>query len=183
MKRILNLLVISALSISSISVALAAPGQGKKGTKSNNGGQLIDALTPLADGAADLATSSGRLHYRSKKGKTFLKVRILIPEVSASLGIADDATAALAVPHLEVVREGLVLSDCTLVYQAEDAEEAAEADGHKYRLHVKSHRGAAQDKKGSCGGTMPEILSTDQVQVYFTVADVRVNALEKAAQE
>lgn len=154
--------------------SFAKPGtdKGGKGIQRRQQIRIREQLIPSDAALTDLATSSGRIDFRSKK-KSQLKARVLIPVPAPSLGIADAAGLEGADLHLEIQREGVAVADCSL--------ESMGTDDHgttgQLRLHVKNS--GRRDVKGSClpAETLPAMQMGDRVVVYGVVNSVRVNFL------
>lgn len=111
----------------------------------------------------ELQSANARVDFSSKKKVVSLKSRLLIPS-SSSLGIVDAATATVADIHIEWTREGQIVADCSLKFDASDESMDDSPAKFQFRLHIKNN--GKQDVKGTCGPVVPSLLKTDSVKVY-----------------
>ena len=174
MKNLTPLVALSLLSLAIASTAVAAPGGGKKPSTPKKPSRIRATLAVDA-ALADLSTAKGSFDFEAKKHRS-LKAVVKLPLTSNTLGISDAAAAAATEIHFEFSREGAVVADCILSFQAPEAGESAST--WQYRLFVKTNGKKEVHGKCSPAGT-PELQSADTVSAYGVVVGSRVNFMTK----
>ena len=135
---------------------------------------VAGAASDLADAKAKI-DDDGKVHRKSQQVMRQLKLRAVLP-AAASLGISDAASAAALPVHVEVLRAGAVLADCSLAFHAEDEQDASNKFQFRLHGHVNG-KGRAKQVHGDCADGIPVLASEDAFLLYATVADVRVNLM------
>ncbi len=101
--------------------------------------------------------------------KDEFKATVKIPVPSPNLGITDEASAEGAAVHLLV--SGSTSADCLMEFdEFDDDDDELQAE---FKLDVRLKKSSVQDKKGTCGGVIPNAQAGD-------VATATVNGLTAA---
>lgn len=185
MKQFLSYLLAGTLILVTSVPAFAKGGKPDDSDKGGSKGKssqirLNMSLAPSNPLLTDLASASGELSFKSKsKGDAVkslqLKLKLSIPVLAPSLGIADLATAQAADINAEFLREGVAFATCKLALQGGDDEEVPTS--LRFRLHAKIAGKSPRTVKGECAGGAPEMQAGDTVSVFANVAGVRVDFL------
>jgi hypothetical protein len=103
-----------------------------------------------------------RMETRTRDGVTTtkkdeFKATVKIPVPSPGLGITDEASAEGAVVRLLV--SGSTTADCLMEFdEFDDDDDELQAE---FKLDVRLKKGSVRDKKGTCGGGIPNAQAGD----------------------
>ncbi len=92
--------------------------------------------------------------------KDEFKATVKIPVPSPALGITDEASAESANVSLILSNTGGIFANCQLEFDEIDEDDDDEMQA-EFKVDVRLKNGTVRDKKGACGGTVPNAQEND----------------------
>lgn len=168
--RVLYKSLVATILCIAVSVFMFADiSQAKKGGSSGSSSSKVKIdvraeLEPL-DGSGEEDAEGQARHKketRTRNGETItkkdeFKATVKIPVPSPALGITDEASAEGAEVHLLV--SGSTSADCLMEFdEFDDDDDELQAE---FKLDVRLKKGSVRDKRGTCGGVIPNAQAGD----------------------
>ncbi|MCZ7626385.1 MAG: hypothetical protein C3F12_14275 [Candidatus Methylomirabilota bacterium] len=139
-----------------------AKGGGSK-TKIDVRAELESTGSPDSDAEGQ---ARHRMETRTRDGvptpkKNEFKATVKIPVPSPGLGINTEDEAAGADVDLIVTRGSETIGTCQLMFNEFDEDDDDDALQAEFKLDVRLKKGSVRDKKGTCGGGIPDAQAGD----------------------
>lgn len=118
---------------------------------------------PDADGKVshhkEARTKDGVTKIKKDEFKGLVKIQV---EPASALGIVNEDAAENADIRVVLSRNNIPYAECRLEFvEADDDDDDDEGVQVHYKIHVRIKKGAVLDKKGTCGGIVPDARADD----------------------